>query len=378
MSDNNDPPAPPPASAATPAPPPPETAAPASSTGADAGSSTSPDGASSAAADTPTPSPSSSSIVPTATASASAAGAATQIYTTAHEKAARYGMAPKVKHLPVAPTPARAPSSLPLLLKRLAYLVGIVLGGGALVAGLWSTFLLPLLHATYSARTALSIPQKERWRSLLDSLGKIRALGIYRRPRESGEDDKEKVPAGNELALVRTRSSQKSDGSNKDKDGTKPPPSVTAVTVTSEDEDTRTPPSLHADPSALSASLRDLAASLDATNTTRTSLISTLESYTSGLHRELFVARGLSNSTWGGGSAYGGTGRVGLGTLSANLAQASNPNGGAAGAASGTDSVLGLPAAKSQEWDAVRREVRAIKGLLLNRRNFAVPAAGGR
>lgn len=285
-------------------------------------------------------------------------------------------MAPKVKHLPVAPTPARAPSSLPLLLKRLAYLVGIVLGGGALVAGLWSTFLLPLLHATYSARTALSIPQKERWRALLESLGKIRALGIYRRPREVGEEEKV-APAGNELALVRTRSSQKSEGSNKEKgDGAKPPPSVTAVTVTSEDEDTRTPPSLHADPSALSASLRDLAASLDATNTTRTSLISTLESYTSGLHRELFVARGLSNSTWGGGSAYGGTGRVGLGTLSANLAQASNPSNGASG--SGTDSVLGLPAAKSQEWDAVRREVRAIKGLLLNRRNFAVPAAGGR
>ncbi|TXT07413.1 hypothetical protein VHUM_03133 [Vanrija humicola] len=371
MSDNNDPPAPPPAApeaAAPPASPSP----PASNTGADAGSSTAPDAGSSTSADTPTSSPSSSSnIVTNATASASAAGAATQIYTTAHEKAARYGMAPKVKHLPAAPAPARAPSSLPLLLRRLAYLVGIVLGGGALVAGLWSTFLLPLLHATFSARTALSIPQKERWRSLLESLGKIRALGIYRRPRVADEEDA-KDAQGTELALVRTRSSQKSEGSTpKDKEAAKAPPSVTAVTVTSEDEDTRTPPSLHADPSALSASLRDLAASLDATNTTRTSLISTLESYTSGLHRELFVARGLNNSAWGGGSAYGGTGRVGLGTLSANLAQASNSSG--AG-----ESTLGLPAAKSQEWDSVRREVRAIKGLLLNRRNFAVPAAGGR
>ncbi|KAL1412127.1 hypothetical protein Q8F55_003128 [Vanrija albida] len=349
MSDNNDPPPPPPSTG--------EPEAPASSTGADAGSSTN---------DAPDTS-SSSTLVSGATASASAAGAASQIYTTAHEKAARYGMAPKVKHLPAAPAAARAPSSLPALLRRLAYLVGIVLGGGALVAGLWSTFLLPLLHATYSARTALSIPQKERWRSLLEGLGRIRALGIYRRAREA---EAEPTPQGNELALVRTRSSR-SDASAKDKEKAAPP-SVTAVTVTSEDEDTRPPPSLHADPSALSASLRDLAASLDATNTTRTSLISTLESYTSGLHRELFVARGLANSTWGGGSAYGSTGRVGLGTLSANLAQASG-----SGKPEG-ESVLGLPAAKSQEWDSVRREVRAIKGLLLNRRNFAVPAGGAR
>lgn len=110
--------------------------------------------------------------------------------------------------------------------------------------------------------------------------------------------------------------------------------------------------------------MRDLAAGLDATATTRTSLLSVLEGYTSGLHRELYLSR-PTNTPW---AVPGSNNRVGLSTLSANLAKA----GGAVDADNA--SPLGLPPARSEEWDAVRREVRAIKGLLLNRRNFTLPA----
>lgn len=120
--------------------------------------------------------------------------------------------------------------------------------------------------------------------------------------------------------------------------------------------------------SSLSATLADLASGLSSTSTTRTSLLSTLESYTSYLHRQVY----LRSQPLSAGSRYG------LGTLSANLAKAGGGGGSGAGRwpydkeddASGGG---GLEAAgvKSEEWDAVRKEVRAIKGMLLSRRNFA-------
>jgi hypothetical protein len=235
----------------------------------------------------------------------------------------------------------------------------LALGGGAVLAGVWSAFLLPLLHATFSARTALLAPQRERWRSLLDRLREIRAAPIFReRVQEVEEEERALVRARTresevsreELALVKSRSREEKD---EDKDKEK-------GTEGGDKEEEEEPPTVNmfADVAPLSAALRDLASSLDATATTRTSLVSTLEGYTSGLHRELFARGGATNS-------WGGTSSVGLSTLGANLAKA----GGSADA-----SPLGLPAAKSEEWDNVRREVRAIKGLLLNRRNFSVPA----
>jgi len=73
---------------------------------------------------------------------------------------------------------------------------------------------------------------------------------------------------------------------------------------------------------------------------------------------------------------------VGLGTLGTNLAleggARSSALGPAAAAGAGDDGIGSGAGAKGkgsgtngEEWDMVRKEVRAIKGMLLNRRNFS-------
>jgi hypothetical protein len=116
--------------------------------------------------------------------------------------------------------------------------------------------------------------------------------------------------------------------------------------------------------STLSTALADLLTAFTSTSTTRTSLLSTLESYTSYLHRQLYL-RSQPQS-------FGG--RYGLNTLSANLAKAGGGKSPAAWGydqSEGNDTGLEAAGVKSEEWDAVRKEVRAIKGMLLSRRNFA-------
>lgn len=311
-----------------------------------------------AAQEATTPSSSPTSFTPSTTAGAVTAATASQIIPP-----------PQVHHLQTAPA-SLTRSNLPRQLKRLAYITSLVIGGSAIFAGLWSVFILPLLHATYSARNAVAGAQKDRWHAILVKIRGIRNLGLF----PALEDDSETMA----LELSRTRSGSQSQQSSpkkgdKEKEKTKPadartPPDTPRSAAISLAHTEPVSPKLHADTSSLSAALRDLAAGLDATATTRTSLLSTLEGYTSGLHRELYLSRS-TNSPW---SVPGSNNsRVGLSTLSANLAKA----GGAVDSETGS-SDLGLPPARSEEWDGVRREVRAIKGLLLNRRNFAVPTRG--
>jgi hypothetical protein len=114
---------------------------------------------------------------------------------------------------------------------------------------------------------------------------------------------------------------------------------------------------------SLSQTLRDLVIAFTSTSTTRTSLLSTLESYTSLLHRQLYLRN--HPISFGGGSKYG------LNTLSDNLAKAGGKSTWSAFDQSEGDSGgLENAGVKSEEWDAVRKEVRAIKGMLLSRRNF--------
>lgn len=120
---------------------------------------------------------------------------------------------------------------------------------------------------------------------------------------------------------------------------------------------------------SLTSTVRDLTSTLDSTSTTRTSLLSTLESYTSTLHREVF----LRSDRFGSSGGY--SGGYSMSTLSANLAKAggggtSGRNRAQQGAEAGDGGLSGV-GVKSEEWDAVRKEVRGIKGILLNRRNFA-------
>ena len=112
--------------------------------------------------------------------------------------------------------------------------------------------------------------------------------------------------------------------------------------------------------SSLSISLQNLTTAFTSTSTTRTSLLSTLESYTSYLHRQLYLR---SQPSSGMGMRYG------MNTLSANLAKAGGKSSwGAFDQSNGEEE--GSVGVKGEEWDAVRKEVRAIKGMLLSRRNF--------
>jgi hypothetical protein len=227
--------------------------------------------------------------------------------------------------------------------------LSLVLGSSAVVAGIWSAFILPLLHASFSARRALVDQQKDRWTGLVAGLREVRAKSIYPPATEEapvpsplkeskGQEENlalEKV--GEEARLIEEESTDGEDT---------PTPNPKAIerilplgTV-----------------SSLSTSLANLVTAFTSTSTTRTSLLSTLESYTSHLHRQLYL-----RSTPGSGGM-----RYGMNTLSANLAKA---GGGKAWGAFEQDDAEAV-GVKGEEWDAVRKEVRAIKGMLLSRRNF--------
>lgn len=190
--------------------------------------------------------------------------------------------------------------------------------------------------------------QKDRWTGLVAGLRDVRARSIYPPATEDVPEptplmepkaDKEKVvleKTGEEARLVEEEST---DGEDTPIDAKAIERILPLDTV-----------------SSLSTSLANLVTAFTSTSTTRTSLLSTLESYTSHLHRQLYL-----RATPGSGGM-----RYGMNTLSANLAKA---GGGKAWGAfeQDDDQPTGV---KGEEWDSVRKEVRAIKGMLLSRRNF--------
>jgi hypothetical protein len=233
--------------------------------------------------------------------------------------------------------------------------LSLVLGSSAVVAGIWSAFILPLLHASFSARRALVDQQKDRWAGLVAGLKEVRARSIYPPATEEAsvpssvlesKGDEEKLALdklGEEARLIEEESTDGEDTST---------PNTAAIerilplnTI-----------------SSLSISLANLVTAFTSTSTTRTSLLSTLESYTSHLHRQLYL-----RSTPGSGGM-----RYGMNTLSANLAKAGGGKAWGAFEQEG-EQTTGV---KGEEWDAVRKEVRAIKGMLLSRRNFVVDGEG--
>ncbi|GFZ48489.1 hypothetical protein JCM24511_06237 [Saitozyma sp. JCM 24511] len=249
-----------------------------------------------------------------------------------------------------APTPSR-PSSLPAYLRKLGYLLSLLLGTSAAVAGVWSYFLLPLLHASFSARRALVEQQRTRLEDVLSRLRKMRGSALYPAASTSGEETIEDSPP-HQVHDVHDALGQSKHVTFEE-----------LASTTSSDNGLET--SASAPPSnllpklqPLTSSLHTLASTRTNTSTTRTSLLSTLESYTSHLHRQLWAPR-PGHATFGG---------VGMNSLSANLAR---EGGGAVLGGGGTyeGSAPGIEA-RGEEWDAVRREIRAIKGMLLNRRNF--------
>lgn len=191
--------------------------------------------------------------------------------------------------------------------------------------------------------------QKDRWTGLVAGLREVRARSIYPPPSEevpvpaplketNGDEEKLALAKlGEEARLIEEEST---DG----EDTTTPNPQAIERILPLDTV------------SSLSTSLANLVTAFTSTSTTRTSLLSTLESYTSHLHRQLYLR-----------STPGSVGmRYGMNTLSANLAKAGGGKAWGAFEQDG-DQPTGV---KGEEWDSVRKEVRAIKGMLLSRRNF--------
>ncbi|OCF39098.1 hypothetical protein I317_07122 [Kwoniella heveanensis CBS 569] len=278
-------------------------------------------------------------------------------------------------------------SSTIAFLKRLSFILSVILGASASIAGIWSYFILPLLHSSFSARKALLDQQVPRYAKLLEGLRALRSNKLYGPPLRVGEKIRDEKSG--------SRKTRDEDGKKRERDGVTPRPTIrreaslkeitssasVSSSSTTHPNDTQdhdhnagvdhvepTPPSQPLVPfsslQALRTHLNSLTSALDNTSTTRTSLISTLESYTSHLHRQMFVSRapGSGFGSAGGGGGFGGY-SIG-GTLGMNLKQASG-SGGAAASVGITGNGDG------EAWDSVRKEIRAIKGLLLNRRAFA-------
>ncbi|KAK6909620.1 hypothetical protein L486_00732 [Kwoniella mangroviensis CBS 10435] len=237
------------------------------------------------------------------------------------------------------PRPA-SPSRTLLFIRRLTYILSILLGLSSAVAGIWSIFILPLLHSSFSARKALVVQQTERVNNLLEGIRKLRALGLYPKSNHTeidvedggnghGEDKREEASLKEISSSISSLHSEPStiQRANDEIDEIIP---ITPLT-------------------RLISKLKILSSSMDATSTTRLSVISTLEGYTSSIHHQLF----LSRSTTGGMSSYG----VNMNSLSNHLNQDKNQS---------RDVIGGT----GEEWDNTRKEIRAIKGLLLNRRQF--------
>ncbi|WRT70406.1 uncharacterized protein IL334_007404 [Kwoniella shivajii] len=263
-----------------------------------------------------------------------------------------------------------------MFIRRITYVLSMFLGISATLSALCSVFLLPLLHSSFSARKAIVDQQLTRVNSLVNGLKKLRGSKLY--PNSNSDSLPTKSHSGSEESDYgedsnnnNNRADQKSSlsSSRKEEISTKESQaSLKEITSSSSSSSTSSQTDHHEHPEVplpfqsispilslqtLSAGLKSLSSALDSTSTTRTSLISTLESYTSSIHRQLFVSRPA-----GGFGGYS----VGMGSLSQHLGKNGESNG-----------VDGLGGVKGEEWDSVRKEVRAIKGVLLNRRQFAQP-----
>ena len=236
-----------------------------------------------------------------------------QAFQVSHRAVARLAIDDQRSYPPVIPTRPHSrptipsPTSIPAFLRRLAFVLSLLVGASSLAAMFFSTFLLPLLHSSYAARHAIVEGQLPHFQTLVDRLRGLRANQLYPLPIMPPSNTPE-VPTPEEQRVL----FEEVPSSMASRSTSPAPPSLPVSPLSSEAVTT------------LRSALVDLSTAMDATATTRTSLLSTLEGYTSHLHRELYVPR--DRDTNGPG----------------------------------------------EEWNAIRKEVRAMKGVLLNRRNLGV------
>lgn len=179
--------------------------------------------------------------------------------------------------------------------RRLTQLLSIIVGASSAVAALWSLLLLPLLHASFSARKSLVEGQIQPIAALLEGVVGLRAKLLHFSSLQSDKDVEGECVEADLPTVTPIKEIE----------------SYAASTSSRTDSDMSNAIFPFLGLRTLSQSIHNLTAMLDATSTTRISLISTLESYTSHIHRQLFLSKPprYTNDRFA----------VGLGTLSENL-----------------------------------------------------------
>lgn len=299
----------------------------------------------------------------------------------------------------------RSHTSITSYLRRVTYIISILLGTGASIALIWSAFILPLMHASFSARRALVEQQSEKVSRLLDRVRKITDLKMYAGVRNKISDNGIRDQEDNGgMQVPRVQQDEKSLMKMKDKVEreraeamireishsttlSSSPPSTTTQTAILSVPSSSSDQSLLPDLDPLKATLKELSITRSNTSTTRTSLISTLDSYTSSLHHQLFNPRpghshypqsawsnSQSSNAWTRSSAAAsGYGGYGLNTLDDSLRKEGvNVDGGSLKSGRNDGNAVEGVMDRSCEYDNVRKEIRGIKGMLLGRRSLGL------
>ncbi len=218
-----------------------------------------------------------------------------------------------------------------------------------------------MLYSSFSARKAISEQQLTQLQSFVKALKTLRSQSLYGQAQP--------------VASFIQGSAEKSDGPGKELARLKDDPTLADSLLIEDMDGSVTHDSLHSPSSPLAkpatsvallprlaplpAALASLSTQLGATQTTRTSLLSTLSSYTSHLHSQIFL---LSRSSGGNAASY--YGGVGLKSLGENLEKE-----GGLGAAEKRDE-------SKETREDIRKEIRAIKGMLLSRCGLSARAVG--
>ncbi|KAJ9112233.1 hypothetical protein QFC22_006317 [Naganishia vaughanmartiniae] len=266
-------------------------------------------------------------------------------------------------------------------IKTLSYVIGITLGVGSIFAGVWSKFLLPLLYSTFSARKAVTEQQLFAMKTIVHKLKAIRSnKKIYRHRVPVTQDTLQTDAVGLTLTTTAVQKVDQDDAaSSSSLKGGKLADSLLIEEVSDDNShpDSQLIPHMTEPTSERLSSLSflitpdthqpsritrlpelldDLELCMDATSTTRTSLLSTVSAFTSQLNSQAFQFATRSR----GMGAYGSS--VGLDTLSQNL--------GKAGAKAG-EGLAGSNEGEQVSVDDIKKEIRGLKGLLLSRLIFA-------
>jgi hypothetical protein len=234
----------------------------------------------------------------------------------------------------------------------------------------WQKFLLPLLYSTFSARKAVTEQQLHAVQSITSKLKTIRAnKNLYRQSPTIVRDSTGAAADSSLVAAAEQKPEHDDTGSSLKEGGTKLAESLLIEELTEDESPTNrqlvphgnkpspdlpttlsllTTPETH-HPSKLtilSEKLDDLHLHMDATSTTRTSLLSTVSAFTSQLNSQAFQFATRSRGGYGS-----------MSSLDQNLAKAgAKVDGGEAKEGEGKVSV-----------EDIKKEIRGLKGLLLSR-----------